>query len=214
VVVFGPLDAGWLTRRRHRSRTARRLAGDHRPGATPGRRHPSEVVPPVLAADRSGAAAPPPGGDRPGGPRRAVTAGRPAVAVRAARDVHARCTRRRRRYEHGEASPAGRRAGAPAVVMTDLLAWTGAALSGVLCVPQAVRAWRADRLAGVSAATYWLTLANAVVWLGWAVCAGQPAVGAPAAVTGPASALVLWRLRRADRPARASPQAGEEVVLR
>jgi hypothetical protein len=69
VVVFGPLGAGWLARRRHRSRTARRLAGDHRPGATPGRRHPSEVVRPVLAADRSGAAAPPPGGDRPGGPR-------------------------------------------------------------------------------------------------------------------------------------------------
>lgn len=86
-------------------------------------------------------------------------------------------------------------------MLPSLLAWTGALLSCLLCLPQAYRTVRARRLTGVAASTYWLTLANAVVWAGWALSAGQPAVAVPALVNGPASVLILIRLRQTrDRP--------------
>jgi hypothetical protein len=96
--------------------------------------------------------------------------------------------------------------------VTDLLAWAGAVLSGVLSLPQAVRAWRGDRLAGVSAATYCLMLANALVWLGFAALTGQPAVGAPALLSGPAAALILLRLWRVNRTRVKNRPAPDPVV--
>jgi uncharacterized protein with PQ loop repeat len=85
--------------------------------------------------------------------------------------------------------------------MIDVLAWTGAALSTLLGLPQAVRALRTNQLQALSAATYWLTLGNAIVWLSWAVATGQPAAGVPALVNGPAAVLVLTRLEQARRVA-------------
>ena len=81
--------------------------------------------------------------------------------------------------------------------MTEFLAWTGAALSTLMGLSQVVRALRADRLEALSAATYWLTLANAAVWGAWAIVTGQPAAGVPALVNGPAAVLVLTRLGQA-----------------
>ena len=81
--------------------------------------------------------------------------------------------------------------------MTEVLAWTGAALSTLMGLSQVVRALRADRLEALSAATYWLTLANAAVWAAWAIVTDQPAAGVPALVNGPAAVLVLTRLGQA-----------------
>jgi uncharacterized protein with PQ loop repeat len=80
--------------------------------------------------------------------------------------------------------------------MIDILAWVGALLSCLLSLPQAVQALRSGRLEGVSGATYWITLGNAMVWAAWAVLAGEWAAGVPALVNGPAAVLILGRLRR------------------
>ena len=83
--------------------------------------------------------------------------------------------------------------------MIEVLAWTGAALSTLLGLPQAVRALRSNRLEALSAATYWLTLANAAVWAAWAIATGHLAAGIPALVNGPAAVLILTRLAEARR---------------
>ena len=83
--------------------------------------------------------------------------------------------------------------------MIETLAWTGAALSTLLGLPQAVRAVRTNQLKALSAATYWLTLANAAVWAAWAIITGQLAVGVPALINGPAAVLILTRLKAARR---------------
>jgi uncharacterized protein with PQ loop repeat len=83
--------------------------------------------------------------------------------------------------------------------MIEVLAWAGAALSTLLGLPQAVRALRTNQLAALSAATYWLTLANAAVWASWAIATGQLAAGVPALVNGPAAVLILTRLAEARR---------------
>ena len=48
--------------------------------------------------------------------------------------------------------------------MVEMLAWFGAALSCLLSLPQALRVLRAERLDGISAASYWIVLINAAVW--------------------------------------------------
>jgi uncharacterized protein with PQ loop repeat len=48
-------------------------------------------------------------------------------------------------------------------VIITILAWTGAFLSCLLTIPQAVRTLRCDRLDGLSATTYWIIFANATV---------------------------------------------------
>jgi uncharacterized protein with PQ loop repeat len=83
--------------------------------------------------------------------------------------------------------------------MIEALAWTGAALSTLLGLPQAVRTLRTNRLEALSAATYWLTLANALVWAAWAILTGHLAAGVPALVNGPAAVLILTRLEAARR---------------
>ena len=83
--------------------------------------------------------------------------------------------------------------------MTEVLAWTGAALSTMLGLPQAVRVLRTKQVQSLSAATYWLTLANALVWLSWALATGHLATGIPALVNGPAAVLILRRLQDARR---------------
>jgi uncharacterized protein with PQ loop repeat len=84
-------------------------------------------------------------------------------------------------------------------VIIAMLAWSGALLSCVLTIPQAVRTVRGDRLDGVSATTYWIALGNADVWAAWSVLTGEYAAGVPSLVNGPVAALILHRLRRADR---------------
>jgi uncharacterized protein with PQ loop repeat len=85
--------------------------------------------------------------------------------------------------------------------MTEILAWTGAALSTLLGLPQAVRALRTNQLQALSPATYWLTLANASVWLAWALATGHLAAGLPALVNGPTAVLILTRLEEGRRAA-------------
>jgi len=82
-------------------------------------------------------------------------------------------------------------------VIVEMLAWCGAALSCLLCVPQAARTLRAERLDGIAASTYWIALANSAVWVAWSLLTGEHAAGAPALVTGPAAILVLRRLAAA-----------------
>jgi uncharacterized protein with PQ loop repeat len=86
-------------------------------------------------------------------------------------------------------------------VVVEMLAWCGAALSCLLCIPQAARTIRAERLDGVSASTYWIVLANAAVWAAWSLITGEHAAGAPALVNGPAAVLILRRLRAPSPPA-------------
>lgn len=86
-------------------------------------------------------------------------------------------------------------------MIIELLAWSGALLSSLLSLPQLVQALRSKRLDGVSAATYWLVLGNALVWASWAILVEQYAAGVPALVNGPAAILILVRLHgRADQP--------------
>ena len=79
------------------------------------------------------------------------------------------------------------------------LAWTGAFLSCLLTIPQAVRTLRSDRLDGISATTYWIIFGNAAVWAMWSVLSGEYAAGVPALVNGPAALLILRRLHRSQR---------------
>ena len=80
-----------------------------------------------------------------------------------------------------------------------ILAWTGAFLSCMLTIPQAVRTLRSDRLDGLSATTYWIIFVNAAVWAMWAVLAGEYAAGVPSLVNGPAALLILRRLHHSQR---------------
>jgi uncharacterized protein with PQ loop repeat len=82
-------------------------------------------------------------------------------------------------------------------VIVEMLAWSGALLSCLLSIPQAVQVLTTDRLDGVSAATYWIVLANATVWASWSILAAEYAAGVPSLVNGPAAVLILARLRRA-----------------
>jgi uncharacterized protein with PQ loop repeat len=84
-------------------------------------------------------------------------------------------------------------------VIITILAWTGACLSCLLTIPQAVRTLRSDRLDGLSAATYWIIFANATVWAIWAGLAAEYAAGLPSLVNGPAALLILHRLHCSHR---------------
>ena len=84
-------------------------------------------------------------------------------------------------------------------MIITVLAWTGAFLSCLLTIPQAVRTLRSDRLDGLSATTYWIIFANAAVWASWAALAAQYAAGVPSLVNGPAALLILHRLHRSQR---------------
>jgi uncharacterized protein with PQ loop repeat len=83
--------------------------------------------------------------------------------------------------------------------MITFLAWTGAFLSCLLTIPQAVRTLRSDRLDGLSATTYWIIFGNAAVWATWSALTGEYAAGVPALVNGPAALLILRRLHRSQR---------------
>jgi uncharacterized protein with PQ loop repeat len=82
--------------------------------------------------------------------------------------------------------------------MITILAWTGALLSCLLTIPQAVRTLRSDRLDGLSATTYWIIIANAAVWAMWSTLAGEYAAGVPSLVNGPAALLILHRMHRSQ----------------
>lgn len=85
-------------------------------------------------------------------------------------------------------------------MLVEMLAWCGAGLSCLLCLPQALRTLRlAQRLDGISAGTYWIVLANATVWIAWSLLTGELAVGAPALINGPGAVLILRRLAAARR---------------
>ena len=88
-----------------------------------------------------------------------------------------------------------------------ILAWSGAALSCLLTIPQALRTLQMDRLDAISAITYWIVLGNAVIWAAWSVLTQQYAAGVPALVNGPAAILILRRLHRSHRAA--ATAAGE-----
>jgi uncharacterized protein with PQ loop repeat len=81
----------------------------------------------------------------------------------------------------------------------EWLAWAGAALSSLITLPQTVRLLRGNSRDGVSATTYWLTVANACVWAAWAVTTGQLVAALPSAVNGPAATVVLVQLHRGRR---------------
>ncbi|MFC5260895.1 hypothetical protein ACFPJ1_02140 [Kribbella qitaiheensis] len=95
-------------------------------------------------------------------------------------------------------------------MVVEMLAWCGAALSCLLCVPQAARTIREGRLDGVSACTYWIILANAAVWAAWSLLTGEHAAGAPALINGPAAVIILRRLLTARR--RRNPKLPGVVV--
>jgi uncharacterized protein with PQ loop repeat len=93
-----------------------------------------------------------------------------------------------------------------------ILAWSGAALSCLLTIPQAVRTVRTDRVDGISTTTYWIVLGNAITWAAWSLLTEQYAAGVPALVNGPAAVVILLRLHRSDRRA-ATRARGPRGVL-
>jgi uncharacterized protein with PQ loop repeat len=99
-------------------------------------------------------------------------------------------------------------------MIITILSWSGALLSCLLTIPQVVRTLRSDRLDGISAATYWIVLGNALVWAAWAVLAGQYTAGVPALVNGPAAMLILRRLHRIHKPARSALRTPDRPFLR
>jgi uncharacterized protein with PQ loop repeat len=84
-------------------------------------------------------------------------------------------------------------------MIVTILAWSGAFLSCLLTIPQAVRTVRSDRLDGLSATTYWIIFVNAVVWAAWAILAGEYAAGVPSLVNGPTALLILHRMHSSQR---------------
>jgi len=84
-------------------------------------------------------------------------------------------------------------------VIITILAWTGALLSCLLTIPQAIRTLRSDRLDGLSTTTYWIIFANATVWALWSALASEFAAGVPSLVNGPAALLILRRLHHSQR---------------
>jgi uncharacterized protein with PQ loop repeat len=85
-------------------------------------------------------------------------------------------------------------------VVGDMLGWCGAVLSCVISLPQVMRTIRAKQSDGISAATYWLVLANAAVWTAWSLVSGVYAAGVPALVNGSGRRLDLApALRRSSR---------------
>lgn len=106
-------------------------------------------------------------------------------------------------------------------MIIEVLAWSGALLSSLLSVPQLIRALRSKQLEGVSAATYWLALGNALVWAAWAILTEQHAAGVPALVNGPAALTILVRLHhrpptpklvRNDSAERSEPVVRDQFV--
>ena len=84
-------------------------------------------------------------------------------------------------------------------MMVTILAWTGALLSCLLTIPQAIRTLRSDRLDALSATTYWIILGNAVVWATGGSAHRRIRRRVPALVNGPAALLILRRLHRSQR---------------
>jgi hypothetical protein len=93
-------------------------------------------------------------------------------------------------------------------VIVTILAWTGAFLSCLLTIPQAVRTLRSARLDGLSATTYWLIFGNAAAWGAWSVLAGEYAAGVPSLVNGPAALLILHRMHHMHRSQRPVARVG------
>lgn len=86
----------------------------------------------------------------------------------------------------------------------DVLGYATIVIGGGMFVPQAVRAVRAPSTAGVSAASWWLVLVAAVIWSAYGVAIGRWVVVAPGFIQFPAGVAVLWRLRPARGPQRAT----------
>ena len=84
-------------------------------------------------------------------------------------------------------------------VIITILAWTGAFLSCLLTIPQAVRTLRSDRLDGLSETTYWIIFVNAAVWATWAVLTAEYAAGVPSLVNGPAALVILRRMHHSQQ---------------
>jgi uncharacterized protein with PQ loop repeat len=103
-------------------------------------------------------------------------------------------------------------------MIITILGWTGALLSCLLTIPQAVRTLRSDRLDGLSATTYWIIFGNAAVWAAWSVLTGEYAAGVPALVNGPAALLILRRLHHSQqsvaKPANCPQRAAEAKFSR
>jgi hypothetical protein len=96
-------------------------------------------------------------------------------------------------------------------MVIDVLAWTGALLTCVLCLPQARRSLRAGEVPSAAASTYWIVLANSAVWAAWALLSGEIAAGVPSAINGPAAAFILLRCER--RREAAPPHATRSLTL-
>jgi uncharacterized protein with PQ loop repeat len=96
--------------------------------------------------------------------------------------------------------------------VVEMLAWCGAALSCLLSVPQAIRVLRAERLDGISAATYVIVLSNAAVWAAWSLLTGEYAAGIPGLINGPAAIVILHRLMIASHKRRVRGSAGSLLV--
>jgi uncharacterized protein with PQ loop repeat len=87
-------------------------------------------------------------------------------------------------------------------VLPGLLAAVAVSLGAIMFLPQAVEAWRADDVAGISAWAWILVAGSALAWLAYAVAIGSVVVALPSAVILPASAGVLVRCTaRRPRPA-------------
>jgi uncharacterized protein with PQ loop repeat len=71
----------------------------------------------------------------------------------------------------------------------------GVAVGGGMFLPQAVRAVRAPTTAGLSAVSWWLVLAAAVVWSVYGALIERAVVVAPGFIQFPAGVAVLVRLR-------------------
>lgn len=70
-----------------------------------------------------------------------------------------------------------------------------------------------NNLSGVAAGTWWLTLVNSVLWAVWAWKSGAWIAAIPSLVTGPASAVILYRLYRDRRERKAAAAPVERTTV-
>ncbi len=82
----------------------------------------------------------------------------------------------------------------------NLVGALGCAISFILWLPQAKRIWAVrhdgSAMSSVSPGTYWLVLANAVLWAVYAALTGAWWSGAPGLVNAPLAVLVLILVAR------------------
>lgn len=86
----------------------------------------------------------------------------------------------------------------------DSIGFCAAAISCSIALPQLIKILKNKDVTGVSAGSWWLTLANATLWLVWAVMAQAWAAGIPSLVNAPMAIVILLLIAKGNTSSEAA----------